>query len=301
MRNLQGIETNTVTEIDEETAKIMEKVMIGGDLGALSASERVKYYGAVCKSLGLNPLTKPFEYIKDDKTSKLSFYVRKEATEQIRSVNKLSIFKLENEIKLGSYVVTAHISSPDGRTDIATGAVPIEKEDGSWSAGANGKNYFKGNGKFIPIKGEALTNAIKKAETQAKRRATLSIMGLGVLDESEVASVPNSRTIDSEVVHTHDKLPTSSSSQQEVVPAISTAEQLNNYMRKMNETSDLALLKTIFAEAWKCFGKIEDVSKRDDLLGAIKNCYDENKSTLDTMLKLDAEMDKGDSDEQSAA
>jgi hypothetical protein len=36
------------------------------------------------------------------------------------------------------------------------------------------------------LKGEALANALMKAETKAKRRATLSAVGLGMMDESEI-------------------------------------------------------------------------------------------------------------------
>jgi hypothetical protein len=38
---------------------VMEKVVIGGDLSELNAAQRAEYYTAVCRSLGLNPLTKP--------------------------------------------------------------------------------------------------------------------------------------------------------------------------------------------------------------------------------------------------
>jgi hypothetical protein len=38
-------------------------------------------------------------------------------------------------------------------------------------------------------------NAIMKAETKAKRRATLDLLGLGVLDESETESIPNATTV----------------------------------------------------------------------------------------------------------
>jgi hypothetical protein len=43
------------------------------------------------------------------------------------------------------------------------------------------------------LSGEALANALMKAETKAKRRATLSICGLGMLDETEVEDVPGVR------------------------------------------------------------------------------------------------------------
>ena len=40
------------------------------------------------------------------------------------------------------------------------------------------------------LKGDALANALMKCETKAKRRVTLSIAGLGWLDEIELATIP---------------------------------------------------------------------------------------------------------------
>ena len=40
------------------------------------------------------------------------------------------------------------------------------------------------------LQGDALGNAMLKAVTKAKRRATLSMCGLGMLDEDEVKSIP---------------------------------------------------------------------------------------------------------------
>jgi hypothetical protein len=40
------------------------------------------------------------------------------------------------------------------------------------------------------LRGEARANAMMKAETKAKRRATLAICGLGMLDESEMSGLP---------------------------------------------------------------------------------------------------------------
>jgi len=44
------------------------------------------------------------------------------------------------------------------------------------------------------LKGDALASALMKAETKAKRRVTLSIAGLGWLDETELATIPGVRT-----------------------------------------------------------------------------------------------------------
>ena len=40
------------------------------------------------------------------------------------------------------------------------------------------------------LKGDALANAIMKAATKAKRRAVLALLGLNMLDESELETIP---------------------------------------------------------------------------------------------------------------
>lgn len=146
-------------------AKI-EQVLVGGDLSKLTTEERVSYYQKLCDSLGLNPLTKPFEYITLN--GKLQLYARKDATEQLRKLYGVSIGKVDN-IQIGEGIIAfkAHAIDGTGRTDEAIGAVSI-----------------------IGLKGDALANAVMKAETKAKRRVTLSICGLGMLDETELEIIP---------------------------------------------------------------------------------------------------------------
>lgn len=150
----------------------MERVLIGGDLSKLNTTERLSYYKAVCESVGLNPLTKPFDYIT--LSGRLTLYAKKDATDQLRELKGISVTALEREVAEGIYVVTTHVKNAAGRTDIATGAVQIDH-----------------------LKGEAKANAMMKAETKSKRRATLSICGLGMLDETEVESMPGARHLDS--------------------------------------------------------------------------------------------------------
>ncbi|MES2889785.1 MAG: hypothetical protein V4739_17465 [Pseudomonadota bacterium] len=143
-----------------ETAAI-EQVLAYGDLTKLSSGQRTAYYSKVCESLGLNPLTRPFEFI--NLSGKLVFYARRDCTDQLRRIHAVSVRIVSRENTGDVFVVTAQASLPDGRVDESTGAVPI----------AN-------------LKGEMLANALMKAETKAKRRVTLSICGLSVLDESEL-------------------------------------------------------------------------------------------------------------------
>lgn len=154
-------------------AAVLEKVVIGGDLSKLAPAERLMYYADVCKSVGLNPLTQPFEYITLN--GKLRLYAKRDATDQIRANKKISIQIVARDVIGQIYVVTARATMP-GREDESTGAVNLA-----------GKT------------GDDLANAYMKAETKAKRRVTLSIAGLGMLDESELDSVDPDAPAD--VVH----------------------------------------------------------------------------------------------------
>ena len=58
---------------------IVEAVIAKGDLSKLTPGERTQYYVQVCESVGLNPLTKPFEYITLN--GKLVLYARKDCTD----------------------------------------------------------------------------------------------------------------------------------------------------------------------------------------------------------------------------
>src|SRR3990167_3889414 len=154
----------TALQVKPDSAAI-ERVLIGGDLSRLTEDQRLSYYNQLCQSLGLNPLTKPFAYIT--LSGKLTLYALKDATEQLRKLHSVSITEVTSQRFDDVFVVTAKAQDKTGRTDAATGAVAI------------------GN-----LKGEALANALMKAETKAKRRATLSICGLGMLDETEAESIP---------------------------------------------------------------------------------------------------------------
>src|ERR1700677_4889284 len=102
---------------------LIEQVVMQGDLSKLNAVQRVTYYHTVCKSVGLNPYTRPFDYISLN--GKLTLYARKDASEQLRGVKKISIISLEGKMVDDLYIVTAKASTPDGRIDQATGAVSI--------------------------------------------------------------------------------------------------------------------------------------------------------------------------------
>jgi hypothetical protein len=178
--------------------QIMESVIIDGDLSKLTSQQRVNYYMKVCESLQLNPYTKPFDYI--DLDGKLVLYAKRDATDQLRDKKNISVepTRREANIDLGIYTVEVKGITPDGRVDFATGIVSIVKEDGEWKQATSGKRYFQGLGTYKPLRGDALANAMMKAETKAKRRVTLSICGLGMMDETEIETTPAIKVVVSE-------------------------------------------------------------------------------------------------------
>ena len=143
----------------------IERVLVQGDLSKLSPEDRVTYYARLCQSLNLNPLSRPFEYLV--LSGKLTLYARRDCTDQLRRRDSISIHVVSRELIEGLYVVTARATTPDGRTDEEIGVVSV--------AG---------------LKGVDLANALMKCSTKAKRRVTLSICGLGMLDETEIESIP---------------------------------------------------------------------------------------------------------------
>lgn len=147
---------------------IMESVLLKGDLAKLTPDERVRYYGEVCKSVGLNPLTKPFEFITLN--GKLTLYALRACTDQLRKVNSVSLEIVSRDVSEDILTVHVRAKLPDGRFDEDLGTVPFSSA----------------------LRGEARANAELKCITKAKRRATLSICGLGWLDETEIEDIPAS-------------------------------------------------------------------------------------------------------------
>jgi len=154
--------TDMATQEAMEQA-VIAQVILHGDLKQLTPAQKLSYYKAFCESLGLNPLSKPFQYLT--LSGKEILYAGRDATDQLRNRRGVSLDITGREVVEDTYVVTARATIGD-RHDESIGAVPIGG-----------------------LRGEARANAMMKAETKAKRRVTLAICGLGMLDETEVSSL----------------------------------------------------------------------------------------------------------------
>ena len=152
-------------------AKVIDSLVTRGDWSGLGPEARARAYTTICERLGLDPYTQPFEFLRLN--GKEVMYARRGATDQLAAMHRVTreIIDGPKVIDLGGtklvYCV-AKASLPNGRYETATATVPL----------------------IDPV------NVLMKCETKAKRRATLSLLSLGCLDESETDTIPGALRID---------------------------------------------------------------------------------------------------------
>lgn len=151
------------------SAKLAESLVMRGDISGMSPRERVQYYLHTCAELGLNPNAQPFAFLKLN--GKEVMYPTRGATDQLARIHGVNreIIDGPKLMDLGGaklLFAACRATLTSGRVETATAAVPL------------------------PSGGEAIANAVMKVETKARRRATLAILGLALLDESEMDTIP---------------------------------------------------------------------------------------------------------------
>lgn len=153
---------------DEDAARSLAHVLGSGDLARLTNEQRVAHYLRLCHSLGVNPLSRPYDWLVMD--GKLVLYPNKSLAEQLRRQHEIRVqIVREESIDLDTddpmYVVKVEGTTPTGRTDQATKYVPLTA-------------YNSKTGKTYRLTGTQRANAYAKAETGAKRRLVFSMVGM---------------------------------------------------------------------------------------------------------------------------
>ena len=144
---------------------IISSLVINGDLKRLTPEQKVAYYNYRCQQAGLDPSAKPFDLLTLN--NKEILYANAGCSQQLTSIHGLSHQITGRELTDGIYCVFCRVTGPDGRSTENMGAVPVEN-----------------------LKGEMKSNAMLKATTKAIRRSVLAHMGLGMMDEAEVETIP---------------------------------------------------------------------------------------------------------------
>jgi hypothetical protein len=137
-------------------------------LSKLTNEQRVAHYLRLSRSLGLNPLSRPFDWIQFD--GKLALYPNQSCAAQLRRQHQIRIEVTRREPVGEMFCVEVKGTTPDGREDFATKYVPLSN-------------------KYGRLAGQDYANALMKCETGAKRRLTFSMVGLAVPPDPEEATV----------------------------------------------------------------------------------------------------------------
>lgn len=151
--------------INDDAAKVVESLVLRGDLSGLNPQQRARHYVRVCESLGLNPDAQPFAYLRLN--GKEILYATRGATDQLAAIHRITREIIDGPKVMdlaGTKVVmcAAKATHPNGRTETSIATLPFADP----------------------------TNVLMKAETKAKRRVTMSILGLALLDEMELETIP---------------------------------------------------------------------------------------------------------------
>ena len=154
----------------------LETLLFEGNLAKLSGKQKADYLLKLCDSTGLDPLTKPFDFIPT-KEGKLVLYANKSAAAQLRKVNAVDL----RLVYAGPYASVAWIQ---GKFDIGESIDPKIFMVVMQASRMIGEQYLTDFDIGTALMSEGV-DAPMKAYTKAKRRVTLSICGIGFQEPME--------------------------------------------------------------------------------------------------------------------
>ena len=162
----------TLDQFGNNKSQELEKIILNSDLSSLSGEQRVNFYYQVCDQYGLDPFTRPFEFIKMN--GKLVLYATKSCASALQELKSISVEIVKQEAFQDVWIVTVRGTRADEKA--ADGRVIAENV---------GITPIKG------LSGDQLSNSIMKAVTKAQRRLIRQMCGLGSTDETELQSIAN--------------------------------------------------------------------------------------------------------------
>lgn len=150
-------------------SQVVSSIVLRGDLSGLTEAQLTRYYASLCESLSLDVRFKPFDVL--NMNGKKVLYANRACSDMLAKLHGITREIIDGPRfvdwldKTKAIICIARATSPSGRQETATAVVPAAD----------------------PI------NAMMKCETKAKRRATLAILGLGILDATELETIPGIR------------------------------------------------------------------------------------------------------------
>lgn len=250
MINLATTQSSSLASVSPEIA---EALILHGDISRLSSAQKTEYAAALCQKLGLELLTKPFQVLKFQ--GKEHLYPLKGATDQLRKKHRIALSVDRTWLENGLYFASVTGTAPDGRTD---------SDIGYAIAGGIGED-----GKEFLFRGEALGNALLKAVTKAKRRVTLSMCGLSMLSQEEIADMPGAMT--AEIVYPEPKTLAQADEDRQARIALATEVKQQREMAGWSQDDYITYCDTEFGKHPTQLSLLELEQALDLLSGLNKN------------------------------
>lgn len=149
----------------ELSTEVLSSLVNENSMTKLSDAQRLAVVQSVCQHIGI-PVELGGVQVLELNKGRHRLYFTAECADFLRHRHRVTCQTVNREVFEGMYLVTVRVSTPDGRSTEATGAVV-------WPTVPSGRD-----------------NAIMKAETKAMRRATFKHIGLGIgLGEEDIEEV----------------------------------------------------------------------------------------------------------------
>jgi hypothetical protein len=147
------------------TSPDMLAILARGNISSLSEEDRTRYILALCDALGLDPRFKPIDLIPGQGGA-LVPYLNRGATDALARRDKVQRITVVQPkvVTIGSVecvLCVSRATMPDGRYEERVATSLLRDH----------------------------ANAYMKVETKAYRRATIAVLGIGMLDESELDGI----------------------------------------------------------------------------------------------------------------
>jgi hypothetical protein len=178
-QSLVRVDPDDVTIPDPESARSALDHYLGtGDLSRLAGAQRAALYLEVCRSLAINPRTRPLDWIEfydpETKARKLTLYPNKTCTDQLAYLHRIRVRLVEEKIVGTLYKVVLEGTMPDGRQETNVAYLDLTDQQGQ------------------PLRGQRYGNALMKCHTKAKRRLVLGMVGMSIPDDD---TLPKARRV----------------------------------------------------------------------------------------------------------
>lgn len=177
---------------DTLTADIVQRLIEKNDVAELTTEQRNAYYRWRCERLGVDPAAMPFEYLELD--GRMVLYPRAALADQLRELRGITCRIVSKGFEGDLYVVTVIAIDKDHREHENVGVVSVVEPARikEWS-GPKGNRTFRWidnprAGQMLPP--DMIANCMKRAVSQAMRRATFGLCGLGGESREDIADVP---------------------------------------------------------------------------------------------------------------